>query len=54
MSSESKPSRIRQTALAVLDAYNAWDIDAIMAIRADNCIQLAVPSTLSFSMNLFL
>lgn len=36
----------RQTALAVIDAYNAWDITKIMAIRAPNCITEMRPSKL--------
>jgi hypothetical protein len=45
MSSEATPSRRRQTALAVVDAYNKWSLDAIMAIRTDDCLQVILPST---------
>ncbi|KAI1349545.1 hypothetical protein F5Y01DRAFT_183670 [Xylaria sp. FL0043] len=46
MSSETAPSRRRQTALAVIDAYNKWSIDAIMALRTDDCIQQILPKSL--------
>lgn len=45
MSSETAPSQRRQTALAVIDAYNKWDIEAIMAVRTDDCVQEIAPST---------
>ncbi|KAI3318184.1 hypothetical protein HD806DRAFT_512762 [Xylariaceae sp. AK1471] len=46
MSSEATPSRRRQTALAVIDAYNKWSMDAIMAVRTDDCIQQILPKSL--------
>lgn len=33
----------------VIDAFKAWDMDRIMAYRADNCIQEIAPSKLLFS-----
>ncbi|KAI0433354.1 hypothetical protein F5Y09DRAFT_299206 [Xylaria sp. FL1042] len=46
MSSETAPSRRRRTALAVVDAYNKWSIEAIMAIRTEDCIQQILPKSL--------
>jgi ketosteroid isomerase-like protein len=42
---ESK-SQLLQTALAAIDGYNKWDIDAIMAPRADHCMQEILPKSL--------
>ncbi|KAK5659628.1 hypothetical protein OQA88_832 [Cercophora sp. LCS_1] len=39
-------STLHQTALAVIDAYNAWDIEKIMAVRAPECIHEMQPKTL--------
>ena len=36
----------RQTAEAVVDAFNRMDIDAIMAFRSDDCMRHILPSTL--------
>ncbi|KAI1317017.1 hypothetical protein F5Y16DRAFT_160305 [Xylariaceae sp. FL0255] len=43
---DQQPSHRRQTALAVVDAYNKWSLDTIMAVRADNCIHQVLPRTL--------
>ncbi|KAK3367422.1 hypothetical protein B0T24DRAFT_710372 [Lasiosphaeria ovina] len=37
----------RQTALAAIDAINAWDISRIMAVRAPNCEQQILPKSLN-------
>ncbi|TKA65024.1 hypothetical protein B0A55_10565 [Friedmanniomyces simplex] len=37
---------MKRTAKAVVDGYNKWDIDAIMAVRADNCIHHVLPKSL--------
>jgi ketosteroid isomerase-like protein len=36
----------RQTAEAVVDAFNRMDIDAIIAYRSDDCMRRILPSTL--------
>ncbi|KAI1262154.1 hypothetical protein F5Y18DRAFT_161562 [Xylariaceae sp. FL1019] len=46
MSDSATPSKRRQTALAVIDAYNEWSIDAIMALRSDDCVQCILPKSL--------
>lgn len=33
-----------QLAVEVIDAYRSWDIERIMAYRADNCIHQIAPS----------
>jgi len=38
-------STIHQTALKVIDAYNSWDIEKMMAVRAPECIQEMRPGT---------
>lgn len=35
----------RQTVLAVLDAYNSWDITKLTTLRAPECIHQVLPST---------
>lgn len=42
---ESK-SQLLRTALAAVDSYNKWDLDAIMAPRADRCTQEILPKSL--------
>ncbi|KAJ1549545.1 hypothetical protein HK405_012152 [Cladochytrium tenue] len=37
---------IRSTALAVIAAYGTWDIDQIMALRADDCVHRILPVSL--------
>lgn len=37
-------SKRRETAVEVMDAFKAWDIERVMAYRAENCTQLVVPS----------
>ncbi|ORY54811.1 uncharacterized protein BCR38DRAFT_453145 [Pseudomassariella vexata] len=39
-------SELLHTALAVINAYNAWDVDAIMALRAPDCIHRVLPESL--------
>lgn len=36
-------SQLLQTALRVIEGYNKWDIDAILAPRAENCTQQVLP-----------
>lgn len=36
-------SQLYQTALSVIDGYNKWDIDAILAPRASDCTQEVLP-----------
>lgn len=38
-------SKRRETAVEVMDAYKAWDIERVMAYRTEDCTQLVVPST---------
>lgn len=35
-----------KTAQAVIDGYNAWDIDAILAYRSPNCQHQVLPSSM--------
>jgi ketosteroid isomerase-like protein len=42
---ESK-SQLLSTALAAIDGYNKWDLDAIMTPRADHCMQEILPKSL--------
>ncbi|KAI0396162.1 hypothetical protein F5Y17DRAFT_420636 [Xylariaceae sp. FL0594] len=42
-----KPSILRQTALAMIDAYNAWDIEAMIALRSEDCVQQIIPKSLN-------
>jgi hypothetical protein len=37
------PSR-RETALAFIEAYQDWDLEAIMAVRDESCVQHILPS----------
>ncbi|KAJ8124139.1 hypothetical protein ONZ43_g68 [Nemania bipapillata] len=49
MSSETtsaQPSRRRQTALAIVDAYNARNVEAIMSYRTKDCTQQLLPKSL--------
>ncbi|KAI0909428.1 hypothetical protein F4823DRAFT_426470 [Ustulina deusta] len=46
MSSEPAPSQRRRTALAVVEAYNKWSTEAIMAIRAEDCTNQILPKSL--------
>lgn len=39
-------TRLLQTALTLIEGYNKWDIDAIMAPRAPNCVQRVYPARL--------
>lgn len=39
----AEASQLRKTAQAFVDGYNAWNIDAILAPRADNCTQRVLP-----------
>ncbi|KAI8627722.1 hypothetical protein F5Y19DRAFT_163567 [Xylariaceae sp. FL1651] len=41
----SSPSRRRQTALAAVESFNTWTMDAIMAVRTDDCIHQVLPGT---------
>jgi hypothetical protein len=36
----------KETTQAVLDAYNAWDIDKIIAFRAPDCQQQVLPASM--------
>ncbi|KAH7087114.1 hypothetical protein FB567DRAFT_602682 [Paraphoma chrysanthemicola] len=36
----------KATTQAVLDAYNAWDLDAILAFRAPDCQQQVLPASM--------
>ncbi len=40
---EGEISVRRKTTMAVLEAYNAWDIDRIMEYRAEDCVQETLP-----------
>lgn len=42
--SSSEPSQRRKTALAVIAAYEAWDIDRLMSYRSETCIHKVLPS----------
>lgn len=44
MASDAPTSRLRETALAVIEAYNSWDMTNIMAVRAPECINHVLPS----------
>jgi hypothetical protein len=39
----------KETARTFIDAYNAWDIDAIMGYRAPGCQHRVLPSSLGRS-----
>lgn len=45
MSSAEAPSRLRQSAIEVIEAYNTWDLSKMMAVRAPECINQVLPST---------
>ncbi|KAI0115496.1 hypothetical protein GGR51DRAFT_555928 [Nemania sp. FL0031] len=45
MSSEA-PSRRRQTALAIVEAYNSHNMDKIMGFRTGDCVQQIMPKSL--------
>ncbi|KAJ8126900.1 hypothetical protein O1611_g6740 [Lasiodiplodia mahajangana] len=47
MSSET--SRRRQTALALVEAYNSHDMDKIMGLRTEDCVQQILPRSLGRS-----
>ncbi|KAI1173718.1 hypothetical protein F4777DRAFT_556965 [Nemania sp. FL0916] len=50
MSSEttdSRASKLRETALAIIDAFQKWDLEAIMALRTDDCTTQVLPRSLS-------
>jgi hypothetical protein len=36
----------KETTQTVLDAYNAWDVEKIMAFRAPNCEQQVLPASM--------
>jgi hypothetical protein len=36
----------KQTTQAVLDAYNSWDLEKILAFRAPNCEQQILPASM--------
>ncbi|TGJ80334.1 hypothetical protein E0Z10_g8430 [Xylaria hypoxylon] len=40
------PSQLRQTALAVVDAYNKWTVEGIMALRTEDCVNQIIPRSL--------
>ncbi|KAF9059486.1 hypothetical protein BDP27DRAFT_1310838 [Rhodocollybia butyracea] len=40
-------SQRRQTALAIIDAYNNWDLPAILSFRDSNCIHQILPKSLN-------
>lgn len=42
-------SKRRETAIEVMDAFKAWDIERVMAYRAENCTQQVVPSAFLLS-----
>ncbi|KAK3700322.1 hypothetical protein LTR37_016026 [Vermiconidia calcicola] len=46
MAAEHAASPSRRTALAVVEAFNGMDIDAIMSYRSEDCIRHILPSTL--------
>lgn len=39
-------SKQRETADEVIAAFNAWDIERIMGVRAENCVQQVLPRSL--------
>jgi hypothetical protein len=36
----------KETTRAVLDAYNTWDLEKILAFRAPECIQQILPASM--------
>lgn len=45
-SAQPEQSRLMQAALKVIEAYNTWDLNNIMATRAPECTTHILPSTL--------
>lgn len=45
----SPPSKQRQTALAVVDAFNKMDIEAIISHRSPGCMRHILPSSLNLT-----
>lgn len=50
-STQQSQSQLLQTALRVIEGYNSWNIDAIMAPRAENCTQQVLPYRLNRPIN---
>ncbi|EAT83022.2 hypothetical protein HBI56_070200 [Parastagonospora nodorum] len=46
MASSQSTSKLLTTALAVVAGYNEWNMEAILAPRAENCIQRVYPDRL--------
>lgn len=46
MDTTDSKSQLLRTALAAIDGYNKWDLEAIMAPRADHCMQEILPKSL--------
>ncbi|KAI1423741.1 hypothetical protein F5Y12DRAFT_755851 [Xylaria sp. FL1777] len=46
MRPETAPSRRRQTALTLADAFNKWSLEAIMATHAEDYIHHVLPKSL--------
>lgn len=44
---DAEESQLLRTALNLLESYDKWDIDAIIAPRAENCVQQVYPSRLN-------
>ncbi|KAK3349247.1 hypothetical protein B0T25DRAFT_237781 [Lasiosphaeria hispida] len=42
-------SILHQTVLSVIEAYNLWDIEKIMAVRSPECIHEMLPNTLGLA-----
>jgi hypothetical protein len=42
----------RKTALAILEAYESWNLDTIMSFRTPDCIQEIIPSAQHFPFHL--
>jgi hypothetical protein len=47
MSTHETPSQLMRTATGLIDAYNAWDMEAIMAPRHASCTQKVYPERLN-------
>lgn len=45
--SNTQPSQLLKTAMSLIEAYQAWDLEAIMAPRAPNCTQQVFPARLN-------
>ncbi|KAH8678504.1 hypothetical protein BX600DRAFT_431778 [Xylariales sp. PMI_506] len=39
-------SKLLETALAQIEAYNKWDLDTILSLRTKDCIQQILPASL--------